>query len=356
MVLAVRALKASLALPLLLAACDGGTPGVDAGPTDAGPYDAGPRPAFSPAHTFPAITVEPGDDLQGLCQSWTLNNPEPLWVSAVVMDAGEGWHHSNWMFVPETAFDGPDGTWPCSERMFNEISGALAGGAVFFAQSTQATHEEMRFRAGAAYEIPPYSRVIGGVHLLNFGTTALSSAVTFTIESLPSASVTTPLYPLAIDNRGIRVPARAGSSSVTDCDFTTVSGGMVDWSIYYVLPHYHGYATGWTLEALGGPMDGASIYSTSLDIGDPLGAAIDPPFDLTGATGLRLRCDYMNTTDTEVTYGSNGTDEMCVMLAYTTAGVALAGQATTEAGTRTLPDGSLEITSECFEISRRVGR
>lgn len=353
MVPPTRSLRPWLVL-VVLAGCDPAT-STDAGRIDTGPYDAGPRPAYSPTHTFPAIAVAPGDDIQNVCQSWTLNNPEPLWVSAVVMDADEGWHHSNWMFVPETEFEGPDGTWPCTERSFNEISGALAGGAVFFAQSTQSTHEEMRFPAGAAYQIPPYSRVIGSVHLINFGAAPLSSALTFTIESLPAGEVTTPLYPLAIDNRGIRVGPRSASSSVTECDFATFRGGMIDWSIYYVLPHYHAFATGWTLEVMGGPRDGEVVYSTSLDIGDPLGAALEPPLDLSGATGLRMRCEYMNTTDTEVGYGALASDEMCVMLAYTTAGVALAGQATTESGTRTLPDGSEEITSDCFEISRRVG-
>lgn len=320
--------------------------------TDAGGDGGGERPAYVGTHTFPAIHVEPGSEVQSICQSWTLNNPEPLWVSSVVMDADEGWHHSNWMFVPDTAFEGPDGTFPCAERSFTEISAALSGGAVFFAQSTQSTHEEMRFPAGSAYQIPPYSRVIGSVHLIDFGAVAIDSALTFTIGAVPAAEVVTPLYPLAIDNRGIRIPARSGSTSVTECNFAAVMGGSIDWSIYYVLPHYHGFATGWALEAVGGPRDGETVYTTSLDIGDPLGAPLDPPFDMTGATGLRMRCEYANTGTTEVTYGPTAADEMCVMLAYTSSGASIAGQATTELGTRDLPDGTMEISSDCLEISR----
>src|SRR5688572_25439216 len=102
-------------LGLLALACGEPALGGDAG------TDVGPPPPYEPTHTFPAIELEAGGEVQSLCQSWTLNNAEPLFVTSVVMDAGEGWHHSNWMFVSEDEFEGPDGTWPCSDRSFNEI-------------------------------------------------------------------------------------------------------------------------------------------------------------------------------------------------------------------------------------------
>ena len=49
-------------------------------------------------------------------------------MNAVEMRADPGWHHSNWMFVPEVRFRGDDGTWDCDEREFNEVSAALSGG------------------------------------------------------------------------------------------------------------------------------------------------------------------------------------------------------------------------------------
>lgn len=336
-------LSVSVVMACGLAAC-GGPAGADAGADAA-------RPAFEATHTFPAIALEAGGEVQNVCQSWTLNNPEPLWVSAVTMDAEEGWHHSNWMFVPEDAFEGPDGTWPCSERSFSEISAALAGGAVFFAQSTQSTHEEMRFPPGAAYEIPAFSRVVGSVHLINFGASPIESSLTFTIDPRPEAEIDTPLFPLAIDNRGIHIAPRGAAAAVTSCDFGALSGGAIDWSIYYVLPHYHALATEFRLDVVGGSRDGESVFTTALEVGDPLGAALDPPFDLTGATGLRMRCAYQNTGTSEVTYGPSASDEMCLVLAYTTAGRSIAGSATRETGTAPLPDGTVETTTDCFEIA-----
>lgn len=320
-------------------------------PTDA-PLDAAP-PTYEARHTFPAIELEPGGEEQSLCQSWTLHNDEPLYVNAVTMDAEPGWHHSNWMFVPETSFVGPDGTWRCSERRFNELAAALADGAVFFAQSTQATHEEMRFPEGAAYRIPPHSRVIGTVHVINFGSSPLSSALTFEIETIEEAEVEDRLYPLAIDNRGISIGPRQSSTSVAECDFTTVAGAL-DWSIFYVLPHYHGLATGFRLELMGGARDGEMVFDTSAEVGDPLGATLSPPLDVAGASGLRLSCSYQNPGTGEVTYGPSALDEMCLVLAYTTSGLSLAGTAPSVTESSTLPDGSERLLSRCTTIGQRM--
>ena len=44
--------------------------------------------------------VERGEEVSGECQSWTLNNDEPLFVSKVRQTNDGAWHHSNWFFVP----------------------------------------------------------------------------------------------------------------------------------------------------------------------------------------------------------------------------------------------------------------
>lgn len=353
-------MRRSLGLALIIAlvsACGGSAASTDpdAGsttPPDAyrEPYDAGPLPPYTGAHTFPALDLDPGEELLGVCQSWTLNNDEDIYVNAIVMDAGPGWHHSNWMFVPETAFTGPDGTWRCRERMFDEVAGSTAGGAVFFAQSTQTDHEEQRFPRGAVYRIPARSRVIGSIHVLNFSGEPLSTDLTFTIESIPLADVTVELDPLAIDNRVIDIPARGTATSTTSCDFYRATGGA-DWSIYYILPHYHALADGMRISVVGGPRDGETIFETTGGIGNVLGSIIDPPFSMAGARGLRVECAYANPGSDRVAWGVNGTDEMCTLLAYTDAGRQLGGFATTMSASETLGDGTLATEAMCLAIS-----
>jgi hypothetical protein len=335
---------------VLLLACDPAptTPGTDAGTPP--PSDA-PLPPYSPDHTFPGITLTPPEnEVQGICQSWTLNNDEPLYVHGVTFDAGEGWHHSNWVYVTEDHFEGPDGTWRCTERDFTEIAAGVVGGGAFFAQSTQSTHEEQVFPDGTAYVIPPRARIIGSVHVLNFGTEPVTTAASFHIDTLPEAEVTTILRTMAIDNRAIDLAAHASTESRTECDFATPLAAPLDFDIYYVLPHYHALATGMIVEIAGGPNDGAVIYQTDLAIGDPLGAAIDPPISLAGATGVRMRCTYENTTDTTVTYGIDAADEMCTMLAYTSGPRRLGGLAGTLTTSEPQPDGSTLNTADCAAV------
>ena len=75
------------------------------------------------SHDFTDFTVKPGEEVLGQCQSWTINNPEEIWFNAVELVQDEASHHSNWMFVPDDKFDGPDGVWKCSDRSYSGRSG-----------------------------------------------------------------------------------------------------------------------------------------------------------------------------------------------------------------------------------------
>ena len=90
----------------------------------------------------------------------------------------------------------------------------------------------------------------------------------------------------------------------------------LDFNIYYTLAHYHAFGTRMLLEAV--KADGTTtttVYSTQNSIGDALGGPLEPPFDFTGYTRLRLTCEYYNNTDAMIYYG-NGDGEMCVFLAF----------------------------------------
>ncbi|UJR80282.1 hypothetical protein [Sandaracinus amylolyticus] len=337
----------------VLGGCDdaGGDLQDAATPRDAGaPHDAGPRPPYVGEHTFPAIELDAYGEVLSLCQSWTLNNPTELWVSAVEMSAGPGWHHSNWMYVPEPAFEGDDGTWRCSERTFNEVAASARGGGVFFAQSTQSTAETQQFPPGAAYRIPPWSRIIGSVHVINPSPEALSSALTFRITTIQPGEVTTRLRPLAIDNRGIELAPRSDTMVRTECNLRVAHRRDLDFSVHYVLPHYHAYADGMRIEIFGGPRDGEVVFETMGGIGNALGALLDPPVDLRGAEGLRTICGYRNEGTETITWGPLASDEMCTMLAYTDAERQF-GALADDIVTRTPSEGGELLDSRCAVIA-----
>lgn len=318
--------------------------------------DPGAEP-YTGEHTFPVLALEPGDEILDACQAWTLNNEEELFVHEVEMSAGPGWHHSNWMFVPGDTFEGPDGTFDCADRRFSEISANLMGGAVFFAQSTQSTGETQRFPEGAAYRIPPHSRVIGKVHVLNTSPDPIESAITFRIGTIPEEEVETLLQPLAMDNRALELPPRVDTELTMACDFAGTLGteGAIEGvRIFYVLPHYHALAHGMRVTIHGGEHDGEIVFESTGGVGNVLGGPIDPPLDLTGALGLRMTCTYTNSTSETITWGESAANEMCTMLAYVEADRALGGSSIGDVERTTVEGGELQ-EANCFPATTPGG-
>src|SRR5688572_13255081 len=69
---------------------------------------------------FGSFDLPAGGEIYDLCVSASFDNTEPLFVTAVELDAAAGFHHSNWFYVPTDRFRGPDGVWPCSSRDYSE--------------------------------------------------------------------------------------------------------------------------------------------------------------------------------------------------------------------------------------------
>lgn len=303
------------------------------------------QPPSQLAHDFPALELQGYSELDWLCQSWTLNNDEPIYLNEVVMDAGPAWHHSNWFYVPEEMFAGDDDvTWDCDERSFDEYSAALSGG-VLYAMSTQATHESQKFTDGAALIIPPHSKIVGDIHLLNLtGDDIKSTNIRFELRALQEYDV--PLKPMSLVYKPLDIPPQSKSSFTGNCNMSERNGGPVDINVYYVLPHYHYLGTGMRITTTGEEGE-TEIFENVGKVGDPLGITLDPPLSISGATDLSFTCNYNNTTDNRVGWGI-GDQEMCVYLAFTDDTYAWAGgvfDGNEVLGTNA--DGVVENTGPC---------
>lgn len=272
---------------------------------------------------FPSVDVAAGEEIPWDCQSITLDNPEPLYINSVTMRNDGAWHHSNWYWVPEDRYDGPDGTWNCSDRSFDAVEAGAVGG-VIYAQSTQATGEAQAFEEGAVIVVPPYSRILGQIHLLNASDTAMSTHLELELKVLRSAEVETILAPMALQFAPLRIPPMTKSRHTGQCDFLEPYGIPLDFRVHYVLPHYHEIGTGMSLQIIGGPQDGEMVFGGDGRVGEPLGETMSPPKSLAGATGLRFWCDYDNPRDQTVRFGI-GDQEMCLLLAFTDGPVGWAG-------------------------------
>jgi hypothetical protein len=300
------------------------------------------------------LDLAPGEEWDGMCQSFTLDNDDWIYVNAVSLATDGGFHHSNWFHVPDNQYEGPDGLWPCEDRGFSEPIAAAVGG-VLFAQSTQSTDETMQFPEGVVIPIPPKSKIVGGVHVLNATGEPLSTTLRMDVASLPEAEVDTMLSGLSLEIQSIALPARSRSSFGTACSLAAEHERQLerpmDFSIYYVLPHYHDLGRGLTVEATGGPGGDTVVFDNAAGVGDPLGKQIEPAFDMTGYGGLRFSCHYDNPRDEIVRWGI-GDQEMCVFLAFTDSellwgGGVLGG----EPGELEMRNGVPHFERECFLLS-----
>ncbi|NVB77124.1 MAG: hypothetical protein HOV81_01900 [Kofleriaceae bacterium] len=301
---------------------------------------------------FGPFALSAGQEINNQCVSATLGNDAPIYVSAVELTTGTGFHHSNWFTVPDTMFDGPDGTWRCAERGYDEAIAGIAGG-VLFAQSTQATHEVQQFPPGVAIVIPAHSRIVAGTHLLNTGDDALS--VDLALKITPVAKPPTLLSAMSFTNQSITLPPHRKSRMTMECDINTAfharEGRDADFKFYYALAHYHELGTGLTVEALRPDGTASTIYETTHRIGDALGGAIDA-FSMTGFDKLRFSCDFDNPRDTAVRWGV-GDQEMCTFLAFTDSDWTWGGGALMFDETPTIVDHGdvVEYTYPCDVIS-----
>lgn len=269
-------------------------------------------------HDFATFDAMPGGEILGLCQSWTLNNATEVWVNAVELTQHESSHHSNWMFVPSDKYPGPDGVWSCADRSYHQRDAALAGG-VLYAQSTQAVKEVQKFPNGAAIRIPPNSKVIGDVHILNATNHATSGRASLIIYTVSAAEAKVKLVPFHLDFAALAIPPHASSRFSGECDiytdFQSQFGTPVQMKVYYLLPHTHAMGKRFFLEVYKGPDDGKSLIDVRGFNGDARGRGFDPPFDMAGADGFRFGCEYDNGRDQTVGWGF-GDQEMCEILGF----------------------------------------
>ncbi len=270
-------------------------------------------------HAFGPTTLDPWEDDAALCVSWTVDNALPLYAQAVLASNEGGFHHSNWFIVPEDAYEGPDGYWPCAERGYSEIDASTKGGTVLFAQSTQSYVEEQRLTPGAVIKLPAHSRIVAGLHTLNASPRQEESQLWISLEPLHPADVTAVVAPLSMQYHDLHIPPMTEARFTADCDLATpyalaTLGDPLWLRLHYILPHYHYLGNYFDVTVVGGLLDGESVYSLSGFNADANGLTFDPPLDLPGATGLRMTCGYDNWTSNQIEWG-NGEGEMCVMLA-----------------------------------------
>ncbi|NVB78780.1 MAG: hypothetical protein HOV81_10330 [Kofleriaceae bacterium] len=288
-------------------------------------------PLAARTYPFGPIDIPGGSEDIGKCVQFTLHNDQPLFVNQIELTTGAGFHHSNWLYVPEHVFPGPDGIFTCDDRSYDQVSAGILGG-VFFAQSTQAPHETQTFPEGVALKVPAHSKIVANIHLLNTGDEDLHLEPTMKITPIAEDVVTTLMASVTFEYHPLNLPPQKQSRFSVECDLTERPDQLAakpDFKLYYALAHYHEWGTGLTIEAVKPTGEAATIYTTKNKVGDVLGGMLDPQFSMAGYTKLRLTCDYFNDQAQTLYYG-NGLGEMCIFNAFSDSPYSWAGGALDE--------------------------
>lgn len=268
---------------------------------------------------FGPYTIAPGEEVTDDCVQITLPNTDhPVFINAVELTTGPGFHHSNWFYVPKHTFPGEDGTYKCADRDFNEPVAAIFGG-VLFAQSTQAPHEVQQFPEGVAIHVPKGFKLVTQIHLLNPTDQPITVNPTIALTPIPEEAVTTTLAGISFQNQAIALPPNKQSRFTVECDLAPrhneLFGKDPDFRIYYALAHYHELGIGLTIDAVKPDGTATNVFTTQTQVGDTLGGPVSPPFSMAGYTKLRMACEYFNPRQDTVRWGV-GDQEMCVFLAF----------------------------------------
>lgn len=266
-------------------------------------------------HTFGLTTLQAFEETEP-CVQWTLDNDEPIYVNAVTLVNDGGFHHSNWLTVPEDKFEGPDGFFRCSDRGYTELDAAISG-TVLFAQSTQSRSEVQQLPPGVVIKIPPRHKIIAGVHLLNLASVAIETELRMALEIIHPRDVTVLVAPFRLTYFDLDIPPNRRSRFTGTCKlaapYVGAVGGEYDLKLYHVLPHTHYLGDYFRLEKVDIAGNGEVVFEKSGFNADANGKAFDPPLDLKGSDGLRFSCGFDNWRDVSIGWGI-GDQEMCVML------------------------------------------
>lgn len=349
-------------------ASDGGVNLADAAIADAAPSDVsddrGPADTEGRVLTYRAgpWPMPAGSERASDCESWTLHNEEPLYLNAVEMEATLGMHHSNWFFVPDTQYPGPDGTWACRSRNFDQGIASYLGG-VFFAQSTQVQRETQRFPPGTVVVIPPRARIIGALHRLNASPMAREVSMSLRATTIPRSQVRTRLSPFYLEYNPLSISPRGRSEFEVECDLDersrSLTGAPLAMRFYYGLAHFHELGSEMRVDVIGGPADGRTLYRTDGRQGDSWAQTMTPPVDVSGARALRLTCVFDNPRAQTVGYGI-GDQEMCIWFGFTDSAYQWAGRAPRAAAPmvqRETRDGGVSHSrAPCSELFTILGR
>jgi hypothetical protein len=174
--------------------------------------------------------------------------------------------------------------------------------------------------SGVAYKLDAHQRIFLQLHYINLSTK--SEDIQGMVElKIASKAAGTPIEAKSLFAGALTInlaPHSPGSASSFQVPGRSANTGTTR-HVFALTSHTHSLGVHATIERVASANAPATQpIHESLNWSEPPLTMFDPPLDFSdsGNDGLRLICNYMNTTDHAVMFGTAFEDEMCFMWMY----------------------------------------
>jgi hypothetical protein len=290
------------------AATDGGTTtrdsgggGVDSGSTpgeDAGSFDAGTSAVTTLGVSMGPFNTEPGVE-RTLCASFDLGNTTVAAVRAIRTHLTPGSHH----MIVYALDDAADPTIrPCGAFQHGESD------AIFIAEKPEAA---LVYPPGTGLTIAAHQTIGLELHFINYFSDVpedISGMVELDLVE-PSPEMREVQF-LFTGDLALSIPPRM---TTTVRSFHSIGEGP---RVFALTSHTHQLGTLATLHRGTSISDTGELLHESRNWAEPPLDTYDPALTFAPGEGLVLTCEFTNTTDRHVTFGTGFDDEMCFLWAH----------------------------------------
>lgn len=286
-------------------------PGVDAGSECDDPCLAPPEHGFQVGST--GTTIQPGEDVE-YCETVLIpgDASDTYYVKRFESQMTLGSHHLIVQAAAvgsdvEAALPGPGEPWPCTGPMGPDGEG---GAGIFSTEllpvtGAQHPYHEETFPDGVGRIYHGGQKLIFDYHYLNVTDAPLPARALVNFHTADPSEVQIEARDFAFMNFNIPTPAHQDSSFTKSCQFSA------DVMVYKLIRHTHQWGTDFTAWYDGGDQDGEEIFTTpNYETTDFI---FSEPVMIPAGQGFTWQCNYHNDTERELHFGTEATDEMCIL-------------------------------------------
>ncbi len=170
----------------------------------------------------------------------------------------------------------------------------------------QQPYGELKFPDGVGREYHGGQRVVFDYHYYNTSRDEVQARSAFNVHLGKVEDIEHIARGFSFSNYTIDTPAKQAGSFTGECRFKQ------DVMLGALTRHTHRWGTDYSVWFEGGARDGEHVW-TSTDWQHDVSLRFDTPIAIKAGEGFRFQCNYQNSEDRALRFGTSATDEMCIL-------------------------------------------